>query len=291
MNKLWLAVAVGAMSVGCISIGSNTRAESMGKGNVEGGVEPGALISRPLDTRTGIAPTNLPSVNGFIRFGLSDRIDLGFKLGTQLAEINTKFMLTSPDSRLLVVSLAPSVNGFGAGLTDGVSTIGFGFVNIAVPVLVGFKLGAHELTLGPRLNNFLLFGQAASGSSSTSGVGYAMVPGMSLGFAARITEHFEMMPEVAIAVPVFSSASASSGGVNSGATAVTAGQSLLVSATLGFKFGKLKQRSTLPPERAATTDSADPGPPPPTPPPAAPPPAPSDSLPPPPPPPPAPPST
>jgi hypothetical protein len=101
------------------------------------------------------------------------------------------------------------------------------------------------------------------------------MPGASVGFAARITDFFELMPEVAFGVPLAGVGAATSGGQSGTAAAFTAGNGALVTFTVGVKFGRLKKHGA----NAEPPAEASPPPPPPVP-------APDQGLPPPPPPPP-----
>jgi hypothetical protein len=251
-------------------MGSVQRAETLGKGNFEFGVEPGTWIGIVTNQALGDSNVYLPAFNLSARFGLSDRVDLGVKTGTTGLEGNAKFMLTDPANNF-VISLAPSIGGAGIAASSGGTSAAVGFVNIAVPVLIGLKFGEHELTFGPRLNNFLVF----AGAGTSSGVVYSFLPGVSVGFAARITDFFELMPEVAFGFPVAGAGTATSGGQSGSVAAITAGNSAILTFTVGVKFGRLKKHGA----NAEPPAETSPPPPPPVP-------APDQSLPPPPPPPP-----
>ncbi|MBL8952228.1 MAG: hypothetical protein JNK82_15705, partial [Myxococcaceae bacterium] len=235
-NACALALAVAAS--GCITTGNMQRAETLGRGNFEFGVEPGLWAGIITNRNANAGNVYLPSLNFSARFGVSDRVDIGGRFGSGILELQTKFMLTAPESSF-VLSLAPTVQGFAFGGSAGAGFVGVGFANIAVPLLIGFKFGPHELTLGPRVNNFLLFGGSGVGGSA---VAYAFLPGLSVGFAARVTDFFELMPEVSVALPV-----ASAGGVSGNLSAGTGGNGVLLNVGVGVKFGRLKKTGAPPP--------------------------------------------
>jgi hypothetical protein len=276
MRSIWGVVALVAAS-GCITTSSVQRAETLGKGNFEIGVEPGfeAVV---VTNNTQVGNSYLPTSNFTARFGAGDKFDIGGRIGTGLLELMMKFMITDPSNEAFALSLAPSIEGFGFGAGSGGTAAAAGFLNIALPVLVGFKFGAHELVLGPRVNNFLVF---ASASGSGSALIYSLVPGVSVGFAAHITDIFEIHPEVSIGVPVAVAATANNGVQNSGGAAGTAGNGVIFNVVVGFKFGRLtrkpaqQQPQELPPPPlpdAPPTPAPEPivpPPPPPPPPPGA----------------------
>lgn len=243
MKCVVMLVMLGALEMACASIASNTRAETLGEGNIEGGVEPGVWLVRPLAHDETNPSLSLPSAAGSIRVGINDRFDLGFKLGSQVTEINAKLKLSNVQSKVVVISLAPSVGFFSLGIAQLTANIGVAFLNVALPVLVGFKLGPHELTFGPRINNVLFVEQSTSNALAIGTAGYVMIPGLSVGFAARIAEHLELMPEVAVAVPVLKAGTVNPTGVVNVASDVARGQSVMVTAVVGFKFGKLAPRA------------------------------------------------
>ncbi|MBK7857073.1 MAG: hypothetical protein IPJ65_00355 [Archangiaceae bacterium] len=263
-----------ASASGCLTTGSVQRAETLGKGGFEIGVEPGVFGLAVTNSSAGAGSTFLPAFNISGRFGIADRVDIGARIGSGLLEFNGKFMITDPANTSFALSLAPSVAGFilGGSSSGGGSALA-GLLNFALPVLIGLRFGEHELVFGPRLNNVVIFAGGTGGSGSI----YVFLPGVSAGFAIRATDFFEIMPEVSLAYPVAASAAVSNGsGLNSAVAGL--GNGLVLNFGVGFKFGKLKR-----------ADSAPPAPPPPGPDEMAPPPVPpptNDAAPPPPPPPP-----
>lgn len=237
MNRGWftqlaLVMALGAGSMGCMAIGSVQTAQTLGKGNYEVSIEPGVYGAAASGSVVPFASFNV----GF-RVGVSDRVDLGGRVGTTLGEFQTKFLLTDPENENFALSLAPAIGGFGFGTSLG----GVGVLNIPLPVLIGFKFGQHELTLGPRLQNMFIFGSAGAGSTEASASAYVLMAGTSVGFGAQLGERFRLLPEIAIAGPIYSSSSASaSGGGQSSSTSssgfVTDVGGILFMGNIGFQI-------------------------------------------------------
>lgn len=250
---------------GCITVGSAQPASTLGKGNVVGGVE-GSLWSVVVpDQRTatalGVSTFNvLPSVSGVLRVGVSDRVDLGARIGLNGLELQSKFMFTEPGANL-IVSLAPQLQGFYfPSITDGMgsSTNQFGMLSVPLPVLVGIRLGAHELVFGVRQVNQLVI-YKENFANAQNYVAYSMLFGASAGIALRFGTSFMMIPEIAAQVPVWQTAQTRYGSVSSvgvGSFQLTAGVACV--------FGKVggPQASSAPPEPAPESWDDKPPPPP-----------------------------
>ncbi len=217
---------------GCITVGSAQPASTLGRGNFVGGVE-GSLWSVVVpDQRTatalGVSTLNvLPSVSGVLRVGVSDRVDLGARIGLNGLELQSKFMFTEPGAKL-IVSLAPQLQGFYfPSINDGMgtSTNQFGMLSIPLPVLVGIRLGAHELVFGVRqVNQIVIYKESFANAQNY--VAYSMLFGASAGIALRFGTSFMMIPEIAAQVPVWQTAQTRYGPVSTlgiGSFQLTAG--------------------------------------------------------------------
>src|SRR5207248_355975 len=113
--------------------GSYQSPRALGKGNSQISIEPSAwgLVV------TGSEPTILPHIDIAGRYGVTDTVDLGGRVGSTGLELDGKFQLTDPHSAGTVVSLAPSVAGFALSLgTDSVTSFG-----VNLPVLIGIPMG------------------------------------------------------------------------------------------------------------------------------------------------------
>lgn len=248
------AVAYAAVGTGCIAMGSAQKADTLGKGHVQFGIEPGA-IGGTVGNQFGV----LPDFNAAVRFGVTDTIDLGLRAGTTLLELQTKFLLTDPSNESLAISLAPSINGIYLGIGGGGTSTGGGMVNVQIPALVGVKFGSgSELVVGPRINNMMLFGGASNGTSSSSSLIYQLTAGASLGVALQLTDFFALMPEVSFMVPLVTTARATSGSTSGGAIGGP-GQGVAFGFHLNFLLGRGRTAETAP------SDLPPPPPPPPAP--------------------------
>src|SRR5437868_24669 len=107
MRTLITAVPALALS-GCVTMGSVQRAGTLGKGNFEFGVEPGFWGGLVTSRDLGVGNLYLPSVNFSGRYGVSDRFDIGGRIGGDLM-LMAKILLTDPESTTLAMSLAPSI--------------------------------------------------------------------------------------------------------------------------------------------------------------------------------------
>jgi hypothetical protein len=189
------AVALAALhGLGCASIGAVQTADTLGKGNLQVALEPGAQIS--IATRGTPGSFGYPHPDVSLRYGLSDRIDLGGRIGYSMLELQGKFLLTQPGAPGLVASLAPTVGGL--AVPAGGSNVGL--LSFALPVLLGIKhLQGNELTFGVRLQGLLVAaGSSGHGSASVFGLG----AGASVGYSLRLGERFGLIPEVAVLYPL-----------------------------------------------------------------------------------------
>jgi hypothetical protein len=257
MRRVLGVAVLAVVASGCLSHGMKQTASTMGKGNVAGGVE--------LDVDgivfTGLGGGNLfyPKFNGHVRFGLTDKLDLGVRAGSTLLEVQGKYMFTSPDSEFLVVSLSPALSGYFFTL-GGTSA---GAINIPITGLIGLKLGDHELVFGPRLTNQIVFLNLAGMGNVT---GYVLSLGLSVGFALRLADFFMLIPEIAFTYPTVATLAASAG--NMGGVGSVAGlNTFYVSFGLGATFGKFKPvkgapKPALPPEEYENIPPPPPPPPP-----------------------------
>lgn len=200
-----LLLTAAALGTGCASISNVQTADTLGKGNVQVGIEPGLW-----GVASGAGTGFLPHVDASIRYGVADRVDLGVRAGSSFLELQGKFLLTTPGDPNIAVSIAPTVGGIAVFGGDGSTGGSAGLLNIGVPVLVGIKVGGgSEFVIGPRLQNFVVFGSGGG----TGGAGYVMALGGSLGFFWRIADNFGLMPEVAAAYPVVGGVSSIAGGL------------------------------------------------------------------------------
>jgi hypothetical protein len=255
------AVVVLALA-GCASISNVQTADTLGKGNVQVGIEPGLW---------GAAGTGgavfLPHVDAAIRYGVADRVDIGVRAGSSFLEFQSKFLLTTPGDPNFALSIAPTVGGIVVIGSSSTASAGGGILNFGLPVLFGIKTsGGSEFIIGPRFQNLLLF---TGGSSSSAG--FLLGLGGSLGFFWRIADNFGLLPEVSSVYPVVGAASSIPGGLQS-----VGAQGALFQFKLGVIIGggrkpsqenpDLQQRLQAPPPPPVPVYDVPPPPPPPPPP-------------------------
>lgn len=247
-----LVVAAALGVTGCASLSNVQTADTLGKGNVQVGIEPGLLGGAGAG-----GATFLPHVDASIRYGVAERVDIGLRAGSSFLELQSKFLVTTPGDPNIAVSIAPTVGGLvavGASSSGGGSA---GLLNIGVPVLIGIKTsGGSEFIIGPRMQNIVIFGGGGGGSGSI----YVMGLGGSLGFFWRIADNFGLLPEVAAVYPLVGAAAASGAG-STGVTGLSANGALLQ-----FKLGVIIGGGRKPPSNP-DLQQAPPPPPPPMPPP------------------------
>lgn len=241
------ALASLALSLsGCASISNVQTADTLGKGNIQAGIEPGVW-----GVASGSGTAIVPHVDAAVRYGVADSVDIGVRAGSSFLELQGKFLFTRAGDPNIAVSLAPTLGGFivaGGGAGGGV-------LNIGVPVLIGIKTsGGSEFVIGPRVQTLVILGASSSGSATAALFGV----GGSLGFAWRISDNFGLMPEFAAVYPVAGGAAAS--GIGSAFQGLNAG-----GAFIQFKLGILIGRF----RKVAHNDDIQQGPPPPPPPPPA----------------------
>lgn len=248
MNKqlLCLMGLLGALN-GCASFSTFGLARTLNQGAVQGWVAPGAgggSASTTVANGTGgttsqSATLAYPLLEGGVRFGVTDNVELGGKLGFNGLTVESKFALVrspSMDSGVNL-SLAPAVGFIAYGASSGSgansSSAFFGALSFHLPVLIGIDFGGHELVLGPRIVDQVLFGAGSSGSASSSSTINIFYVGGSVGFAIRASSGVRILPEIAIGVPTVST-----GDVGSSAKAFNA---LLFQGGVAFLFGSSNQ--------------------------------------------------
>lgn len=206
-------------STGCVSLSTMQTASTVGAGKTEIALEP---------SMTSIIGPFLPHANIAMRYGVTDRVDIGGRVGSSLFDLEAKFLLTDPASPSLALSLAPTVGGFLVG--DGASA--GGLVNITVPLLIGLKTGGgSELVLGPKLVDLLAFAGAADGGLG----GNILALGGTVGYAANFNG-FKIIPEVAVAFPLLGAGGISAGGQSASAMDTFSG-GLVLQFGVGLVFG------------------------------------------------------
>ncbi len=182
----------------CVAISSVQTADTLGAGRLQVGLEPG--VAGVVQTSTGVVLA--PAADVAVRYGAAERLDVGARLGQSGLELQLKVMVTPPGTRV-AVSLAPHLAGqlrFVSNLspesTPGVGVAGL-LVNGGLPLLVGVRLGPHQLVLGPRVHVL-----ASVPSSAAEPGSRHFATGGSVGVSLRVSRSVAVMPEVALLVPL-----------------------------------------------------------------------------------------
>lgn len=208
--RLGLLLVVALSSMGCPSISTTGLARTLNRGAVQGwaSLEGGGILAPVPMASTGGVPastlegTGYPMVQGGVRFGASDHVELGGRIGLSGIGIEGKFALArSPTMDTGInVSIAPQVGFFGITLGG----IFGGVLSAQLPVLIGIDFGGHELVLGPKLHNQLYFFGANAGVGSSNITVDLLSAGASVGFAINAGP-VRIVPEVSFIVPFFAS--------------------------------------------------------------------------------------
>ena len=166
------------------------RVETLGKGNSEVTFEPGAtLAGRPGEV------VALPTFLVAARIGVTDRVDLGIRAGSNAYEFQAKIGLTREDSKVQA-SLAPQLTPYFLAAGGGAT----GYVRVKVPVLLGFRLGERsQLVLGPAIHLYT-GGAIADGSGAR---GLFIEPQTSLGLSLPIGDRVRIHPELGVVAPAW----------------------------------------------------------------------------------------
>lgn len=196
VSGLFLVFWVWGWQSGCAAIGSTQTADTVGAGRLQVGVEPGvtALLPRTSNER----PSLTPLVDVSVRYGAAERLDLGVRAGQSGLGLETKVMLT-PRAWPVLISVAPAIMAKLEPAGEPLSIVGQTF-SAALPLLVGVRIGPHQLVLGPRVHGFVFLPNDGVSSSYR-----ALMAGGSLGVAVRVSRAVAVMPELAVLLPLVQS--------------------------------------------------------------------------------------
>ncbi len=166
---------------GCFGHGTYQSARTLGEGRHEVSVTTDGIGAFGDD------PGGLLQLSGAWRYGLTSGVDVGGGFGTDGIELFGKFALVEEGPVRL--ALAPDLGGvpFAPGEY---------FVHTQVPLLVGFPLGEHELTLGGHLGlwafDFDFFGRTR---------GAALTTAVSVGGTIALGEVVRLVPGFTLIYP------------------------------------------------------------------------------------------
>lgn len=206
---------------GCPSVSNLTSARTLDKGALEVTVAPtfvsGSVLGLDSDGNTVAAGLTLPSMEGQLRYGLTDNVEMGAKLSVGGFAGHLKLGLLRSET---------AEDGFNLSFDPGVSFMGFGaggglagVVYVYLPVLAGYRFGGHEVTFGPRL--VPTFAGVGGGGASNGGVSF--LGGGSAAVSFRLGESFRITPEFSLLTPLQGAPQEST--------------TVLAQFSLGFSFG------------------------------------------------------
>lgn len=135
------------------------------------------------------------------RYAITDRIEIGARVGATKPEIMAKFRLDRGNPGSTAISIAPSFGAFIATATgiDAVTSYG------QVPILVGVPVGRHEFVFSGALH------LAHAVNVETYVWGFALSPGASVGFVAQPLPWLSILPNLAVAMPLLHAGPAGAG--------------------------------------------------------------------------------
>ena len=164
---------------GCATTAILQSPTPLGAGQLELAAEPGVFgVGVPGDG------SMIPHLGLSARYGLSDRLDVGARLHGGGLQATGRFALTEPGAPI-AAALTPAL-GLGALPDDDLVSL-----TAQLPVLVGLPVGAHQLILGAQAHAWAF-------KDSPTGFGYALSPGGSVGFAARVSDRLTLLPEASM---------------------------------------------------------------------------------------------
>ena len=187
LRSAWLALVAG-----CYSFPTMGRARMIERGHVEVWAAPEALIvATPGSATQQAGASERPVVEGGVRYGFTDAVELGARAGTFGIATGPRIQLVrAPDPESGVdVALAPAL---AFTLPDKPAA--------ELPVLVGWNLaGRHQIVVSARLVY-----QQHWGVGGISGPVHFAYAGGSVGFAWQVTHHVALLPEVAFLTQIYS---------------------------------------------------------------------------------------
>lgn len=188
----WILV-LALLGPGCASYSTRLSPRPIPKGETELGLSADLWLSERKTQGRAI----LPVAEMSLRYGLSDRVDIGGKINLLGGELNAKVALLRND--VVAIAVAP-----GAGLqlsavnSDNLNDLLIGTFHL--PVLAGVRLGdSAEVIVGGKL---LLHVPAGTGNDGGVNPGdLIFLPGGVLGLRLILSENFALFPELNIHFP------------------------------------------------------------------------------------------
>jgi hypothetical protein len=203
------------------SASATQRARTAGAGKVQLGIEPGLGTYLPATEEP-----LYPALDVALRVGVTERFDVGVRMGSSHAQLQTKLQLTDADGP--IVSIAPqlSTKGFGTIVGEEGSPSGpVRSTTVGLPVLVDLPTTERSaVVLGPAI-------QYSHLGSPTHLSPHWIHAGGSVGYAASFGGSFTLLPEVGVLQGLCCDP-------RDQPTPPTDGAYRIVQARLGFLFGQ-----------------------------------------------------
>ncbi|MCO4763894.1 MAG: hypothetical protein KC502_20440 [Myxococcales bacterium] len=196
----WLVVGVVLLLLaalpGC-AVSSYTTARNLAEGDSSFWVAPQVM-------RVGVAakPTNMPFVELGTRYGITDDVEVGMRLGAGV-QSDVKLSLKKPKNpdEKLTIAIAPGLGYIGnfSGTPTGADGDDLHFVGATVPVYVTWGFSETvSMTVGPRVTWLMQYVETASASTT-----HTVAAGTSLSVAWRVSKRVTIAPEISFAMPMF----------------------------------------------------------------------------------------
>lgn len=183
----WLLLGAPLLLAACASVGVLQSPETLGQGRWEVSAE---LSSQALANVDSLSLYPMFAVAG--RYGLTERVDVGAKVGPSGVEAQTKVMLTSRNG--IVVSVAPLVAGT-LSLPQGLF---LSTAQVAVPVLIGVPLSQHvQLVFAPRVHDSLFVLSAGQAGATVN----TFLLGGAAGLVLRLGR-IKILPDIGFLAPI-----------------------------------------------------------------------------------------
>lgn len=222
-------------TAGCVSYSSLKTARALAPGTWRADAAAGARWTTPRSGVTAFTRTsthsedakNGPELEFQVRRGIISGFDVGFKTNGASAELNTTVEIERTARWGLAVGPAIQAAS-GTNLDDE----GWSLAVFKLPVLIGLRLGRHEIVVGPTL--LVTRGRAGAKNDVDPN---AVLAGGTAGFSFAATERVRVHAEVTLFTPIAGDALAIDHASIRIAPDVEAGRPVLIGASLGFSFG------------------------------------------------------
>jgi hypothetical protein len=185
LRVLIAALSLGAAGLGCPSLSTMQTVDTVPEGEVRVAVGAEA-IGASSSGDNAVAP----QVDIAVRYGLSERVDLGVKIYGAGIELGAKYQFLDGGFE---AALAPAA-AFSYFSSDDTSA---GFLYLHLPFLMGAPLSdTLTFTFGPKLLYIFIFGDyAEEGDDDVTFSGDGLAAGAFVGLPIRVARNFWIAPE------------------------------------------------------------------------------------------------